>query len=552
MDAASGAPASYELVEYGALLRRRWRLVFAGIVTGLLVAGAYIFLGPKAYTATTSVLVSPTGVDDAQLLAQGGGQAEINLDTEAQIARSAVVATRAQRILQTTTPAEDLLDRVAITVPPNSTILSIAYEARTPVMAQRGAQAFAKAYLDNRRAGVAEGVEQRVEVLENRVRQLTEQLKEVNAEIAILASGSAEESYARTQRNLLTQQISSLNAQVSKLRTTTITPGQVISDAERPTAPSSPNVLVFIASGLMAGLLLGLVAAALRDRSDSRIRRSDDVERLLRLPVLADIRARSFRDRPTVLPARSELGQMFHELCHSVTATLGHGSHVILVTGVRPGHGAGVVAANLSAALVRTGSDVVLVCTDPRAAATPGMFGLSAAPGLSDILLFGVKASAVEQHPVEPGRLRVIAPGVDADVASDHLQTKTTERLIAELRQNASHVVIQAPPTSTSADAQALADVSDVAIVVVEVPHAQREQVREGIQQLDRVGAVTLGAVVVPTLAEPAVPRVPRRPASAQRADVAGTHTMPMKAVGDEAGRQDGHAMRRTSRRRDQ
>ena len=45
-----------------------------------------------------------------------------------------------------------------------------------------------------------------------------------------------------------------------------------------------------------------------------------------------------------------------------LTGSLGAGSHVILVTGSVPGHGASLVAANLAVALSRNQPDVTLVC----------------------------------------------------------------------------------------------------------------------------------------------------------------------------------------------
>src|SRR5699024_9803261 len=99
MDASANTPASFELAEYGALLRRRWRLVVAGLLAGLVLVGGYVLLLPMTYTSTASVLVTPTGVQDPTPLANGSSRAEVNLDTEAQIAQSIVVADKARKRL---------------------------------------------------------------------------------------------------------------------------------------------------------------------------------------------------------------------------------------------------------------------------------------------------------------------------------------------------------------------------------------------------------------------------------------------------------------------
>ncbi|MGH3320967.1 MAG: Wzz/FepE/Etk N-terminal domain-containing protein, partial [Streptosporangiaceae bacterium] len=535
----SGTPESFELADYGALLLRRWRTVVVCLLLGLVLSGAYVVLGPKTYTSTASVLVTPTGAEAQSEIVGGRSPTEINLDTEAQIAQSAVVARRAEGWLGTTAPLEDVIDQLTVTVPPNSAILEISFEGSTPGAAKRGAHAFAAAYLANRRTTAKTEVKGQVGVLRGQLKNLTGQLRDVTNKLAVLPTGSAEATYAQTRKGVLTTRISDLNQQISALQTQTVTPGHIISDARIPDGPSSPIVPLYLASGLLAGLLIGLMAAVLRDRSDRRIRRPGDVERLVHLPVLLHVPTK--RKAPLGLAeARSPVGQAFHELCHSITATLGHGNHVLLATGAAPGRCTSVVAANLAAALARTGSSTVLVCADLQSFASTWLLGLQRTPGLSDVLLHGSDVSDVEQRPAELPRLRVITPGADGEVASDQLQTQTMERLVAELRRSATYVVVEAPPTSVSADAQALADVADAALVVVESRRAEREQVREGVRQLDRMGAAILGAVVLPAQRHPVAPaevssgpgRTTARGREGRPEVSAGTYTAPMATVG--------------------
>lgn len=504
MDASSNAPASYDLSEYAVLLRKRWRLVAAGVLAGILLPGLYLLFGPKTYTGETSVLVEPLGVQSSTTLTSGITPTEVNLDTEAQIATSILVAKRAQQRLGTGIPPQELIeDHVEVTVPPNSSVLTIAYDAPDPLTARAGAQAFAKAYLAQRHKQARTDVQQQVKAIEAKIKKLTAQMDRVSDGLGPAAAAS-------TRETVLSQQIATLSAQLSTLDTGPVSAGNIISPSPVPTTPSSPIVPLWLASGVMAGLLLGLTAAVVRDRGDTRIRDASDVERLVKLPVLVNMPGRRrHKNPPTLLPPRSRPGQAFHELSHSLTATLGHGNHVVLVTGASPGAGTSMVATNLAATLARTGSGTVLLCADLQSATSTRMLGLEAQPGLSDLLLHGTRIAAVEQRPIEPSRLRVIAPGLDTEAASEQLQTHAMERLVGELRQSATFIVVEAPSTSETADAQALADLSDVAVLVVEAPRAERDQVREGVRRLDRVGAATLGAVVLPTIDEQETSRQP-------------------------------------------
>jgi uncharacterized protein involved in exopolysaccharide biosynthesis len=69
----------------GTLLRRGWLIVLLGLLLGA-AAGALIAKAQqKQYTASASVRVTPTGVQDSTSLANSRTSGQINLDTEAQL-----------------------------------------------------------------------------------------------------------------------------------------------------------------------------------------------------------------------------------------------------------------------------------------------------------------------------------------------------------------------------------------------------------------------------------------------------------------------------------
>jgi hypothetical protein len=92
------------------------------------------------------------------------------------------------------------------------------------------------------------------------------------------------------------------------------------------------------------------------------------------------------------------------------------------------------------------------------------------------------------------------------------------------LRQQAEYVVIEAPSTASSADAQSLASLADAAILAVELRRSRRPALLDAAEQLQRVGTPLLGAVVLPRLsslrvAEVAAPAV-TLPPQANSADL--------------------------------
>jgi MinD-like ATPase involved in chromosome partitioning or flagellar assembly len=187
----------------------------------------------------------------------------------------------------------------------------------------------------------------------------------------------------------------------------------------------------------------------------------------------------------------------------------------------------------LAAALARTGSDVVLIgahLPDSVVDAAPlaRMLGVSAVPGLSDLLAGRVGlARALQRTPRIPS-LRVITTG-GAATAAGLMQSQRLKDTLESLRRQGGYVVIEAPSTASSADAQSLASLADAAIVAVELRRSRRPALLDAAEQLRRVGTPLLGAVVLPRLSTMRGPE-PLAPAVALTPPVAGPdETQPMR-----------------------
>jgi hypothetical protein len=127
------------------------------------------------------------------------------------------------------------------------------------------------------------------------------------------------------------------------------------------------------------------------------------------------------------------------------------------------------------------------------------MLGVSATPGLSDLLAGRIGlARAMQRTPRIPS-LRVITTGGTA-TAAGLMQSQRLRDTLEALRRQAGYIVIEAPSTSSSADAQSLASLADAAILAVELRRARRPALLDAAEQLRRVGTPLLGAVVLPRL----------------------------------------------------
>jgi Mrp family chromosome partitioning ATPase len=196
----------------------------------------------------------------------------------------------------------------------------------------------------------------------------------------------------------------------------------------------------------------------------------------------------------TILQPLSADGRGYARLRNLVTTSLEESRRVVLVAGVR--RGGGPVAANLAASLARAGEDVVLVSADvfgdTAAALVPG----APSAGLAEVLAGEQPVESVLRRlPGLPG-LRILGPGLDVDRADALLQTRSPRKLVDRLLESASYVVIEAPPTTDGPSAQTLANVAELAVLVVESGPTRAREVVDACAQLESMGTPVLGAVI--------------------------------------------------------
>ncbi len=485
-----------QLADYTGVLRRRWWIVVGVALIGLVGAAGYFGMAHKVYTASASVYVTATS-GTANQVANGRTTGSVNLDTEAQVAQSVTVAQAAAKLMHAIETPQQLVSRVSVTVPPNSQVLIISCQASSGALAANCAQSFAQAYLNYNSAATITASSNQIAALQAKISALEAASAKLTVEAASLPPNSTQRAADDEQLSSDHSQLGSLNNQVAQLTAELADPssGSIISNATAPAAPSIPKMLLIVPSGLLAGLLAGLVLAFVVDRRDQRIRSPRDVARL-GVPVLMSVPLKQPAPKLAIAAPRSPSGRAFAELAHVLTGSLGTGNHVILVTGSSVGRGASLVAANLAVALSRQHPDVILLCADVEQSCVPAMFGLPSAPGLTDILAGGASAGAAGRRPAAAPRLLVILPGSEAE--AEDLQRDAVDRLLNGLRREARWVVVEAPAVTSGPDVYPLAAAADVSVLVAEFRRTRQEQITSGVQHLDRAGAAVLGAVVLP------------------------------------------------------
>lgn len=510
-------PSTVRLSDYWVLLRRGWAAIVICGALGLMAAGLYLFMAPREYTAVTSVLVTaPTPVSTQP----AGKAADINLDTEARLVTStATVLDAAAQLDLPQGGIDDLGNRVTVTVPPNTDILTISFVAPTADEAQEGARAFAEAYLQARKNSTEESLEAEFDALQSRIDQVSERVRLVTEAVRALPEGSLDRASRSAEASSLSNQLTSLGVQQNEVRAAAILPGRVVTEAELPSSPSSPDVALVLLAGGLLGLLLGVGVAALHYRSDDRIRTAADLQRRSRASAVATLAAPLRERELTVVAPSSPDGRTYARLRNLILAELGQGPsrNVVLVAGIH--RGGGSVAANLATSLARAGEDVCLVCADVFAGTAEALLGVRRTTGLADVLDGRRTAEDVVVRAGNLPTLRVLGAGSDPDRTEALLQTRGFRDLVDQLLGSVSYVVVEAPATQDGTGAQTLAGAAEHTLLVVETGQTTAREVTDALDQFESMRRPVLGAVLARYEAAAPAPDLravaPRRPEAA-------------------------------------
>jgi len=194
------------------------------------------------------------------------------------------------------------------------------------------------------------------------------------------------------------------------------------------------------------------------------------------------------------------------------------GVRSIMITSAVQREGKSTTVANLAVALARAGRHVVLVDLDLRRPFLHEFFRLDPRPGITDVALGEVDlndALAVESEApeadstvgaagAEDGRVRVEAEGVLEILTSgsappdagEFVGTRALAEILAQLRQRADVVLVDAPPMLHLGDAMTLSATVDAVIVVARLGVVRRPMLTEVRRLLEAAPAEKLGFIV--------------------------------------------------------
>jgi capsular exopolysaccharide synthesis family protein len=288
----------------------------------------------------------------------------------------------------------------------------------------------------------------------------------------------------------------------SELKATNI---RITEKAEIPRAPYLPNRARNYQLALIIGLGLGIGLTVMVEQLDNTLKTPEDVKEQLDLPFLgmvADVSAR--RGSPNGPPPspiilknpRSALAESYRVVRTNIMFSSAENTgRALVVSSVNPAEGKSTTVVNVAASLTQNGARVLVIDADLRRPTIHQHFGLSNAPGLSDLIVGKAPVSEAVRATSFKG-LEVLPCGYIPPNPAELLGSASMRELLTALRSHYDWILLDTPPILAIADTPVLSRWVDGVILVVAAERTGRPAILRTIDQLSRVGGKVLGIVL--------------------------------------------------------
>ena len=211
------------------------------------------------------------------------------------------------------------------------------------------------------------------------------------------------------------------------------------------------------------------------------------------------LRGRKSNHLITDLTAPFELVERYKKIGAHVSAeAYKTGAKTILVTSVLEHEGKSTVAANLALTLVQQSYKVLLIDGDMRRPTQNTIFlksGEKLSATLGDLLMGKVAMGDAMRY--DKGRgLSLLLNEHNYLNSTDIVSSEYMKRLIDVVNKYYDYIVIDSPPMSLMADAEVIADLADLSILVVKYDTALAQDLNDAIDSLRDCRAVFAGCVL--------------------------------------------------------
>lgn len=461
-----------------AAITRHWLLVI--VLVGLSVGiAAKTMLGREAaYETSASVLVKPLPPNDPTYIGIGTVVDSVDpvrtVQTAAALLSTPDAAEAAAKALGPGWTRERVQNSVHVTPRGQSYVLAVTAQAPTAKDAARLANAYTNAALNAR----TEIVQMNLNASIGSLGQRLNRLKRGGADAGQIVPLSSR------LEDLLALQAIGTDPSLQLSQPADVPVGSI----------GTSRVLVGILA-VTAGLILGGMAALALEFFTRRVRDEDEIARLYPIPILVGIPKIGRLGWRRQINPRAMPPDVFEQIrLLRVQLPMGELPTSLIVTSANSGDGKTTVAVALATAMAQGEQNVILMDLDVHQQGATGVLGVPRPVGQTPDV-GGKLAIQLERLPGMP-RLSVMPAPMYDSLALEAFIDRLPD-LMAQAKQLASYVIVDAAPVGEVSDALRIATACDRALFVVRPRHTDRSRLILTRDMLTRAGITPVGIVVV-------------------------------------------------------
>jgi len=291
---------------------------------------------------------------------------------------------------------------------------------------------------------------------------------------------------------------------------------QVIDTARPPSAPIEPNIPRNLLFSILLGSATGVGLAFLLEGLDSTIRTTEQAQMISGLASLGMIPlgSKSAREGPnpkrlviatskeavelvTQVRPQSQMAESYRALRTSLLlSNLGAPPKVIMVTSALPQEGKTTTSINCAVVLAQKGVRVLLIDADLRRPSIHKTLGMGPRSGLSNVLTGSTTLEQTITRTTVLPNLFILPAGTPPPNPAELLASTNMRDVLAQLRDQYDHIVVDTPPSLSVTDAVVLSPRADAVVLVIRSGQTTKQALRRARDILAQVNAKVVGVLL--------------------------------------------------------
>ena len=286
--------------------------------------------------------------------------------------------------------------------------------------------------------------------------------------------------------------------------------------ARTPNSPAEPNIPRNLGFAFVLGLTSGIGLAFLLEGTDNTVRTPEQAQAISGLPSLGMIplgaksSSESNSKRGLIVAGgkepvelvtqsrpQSQMAESYRALRTSLLLTcVGAPPKTILITSALPREGKTTTSINTAVVLAQKGTRVLLIDADLRRPSIHKTLGLGPRIGLSNVLTGGATLQQATIRSSMLPNLYILPAGTPPPNPAELMASSQMFDMLAELREQYDHIVVDTPPTLSVTDAVVLSTRADAVVLVIRSAQTTKPALRRSRDILAQVNARVAGVLL--------------------------------------------------------